>query len=241
VPTTTLTPSAIGTDNGGVLAAGADKVSAVDPPDDDGTSNIYCLGAGTRQSYAMDDLPSEAVSIVSHTLRARSGSGSPGTATGRGYLRLSGSITAGATRSGGIYQTFTDPDLAQPGGGAWTPSNVNSSEAGVECVNDPDSAAWYTTTLSWDVTWSGAAGSYAFLIWEWLGLVPAAIGFGDLARLIRGYNAWQRRARRSPTLIRGREALELYRDLREAPWPRVFDLAPARAEVIAIWPVASNG
>lgn len=215
MPVQILEATATGFYNAWTLGAGANKVVAVNSPDDDTTSYVSATaGSGIAQTYVMQDLPSEAgaVNTVTHRMRFQSFSDGSGNCIPK--LRLSGTDLNGTNRSQGfgVWGTYTEA-LGRPGGGAWTVSDVNATEAGV--VEGGGGGDVADTSMRLEVDYVPATGGFAFLVAQWLGPLS-----GVLVSEIRALRdtAW--------TLSRGRlwikrsELATAWSELRDARWRR---------------------
>lgn len=129
MPTATIQVSAITAPDQWTLGAGADKVGAVNEPDDDDTSYILSAGAGIRReqySLAGHSIPVgstiNSISMYGRCKRALTN------ASWYSELFLAGNYAAGTIHpSGGSYASFTDA-IARPGGGPWAYSDLVSLE-----------------------------------------------------------------------------------------------------------------
>ena len=168
MPTINLACASIGTHDAWTLLAGATKVIAVAAPDDDGTTRIGISVLNAKQSFNMDNLPAGSASVSTVDLIARMSESGVSAITARAFVLLSGTIVNGATRAvTSTWTTYTDLAIARPGGGTWTPADVNAMEVGVE--EDTDSAdSVLCTTLYSTVAYTVGSGDYAIFIASWL-------------------------------------------------------------------------
>lgn len=183
MPTTTLNPTAVGTDNAWTLGAGANKFAAVTEPDDENDTFISTTG-NVLQGFVMDDLPSEATTVIAHETKRRVGMAS-GTGDTDTFLRLSGSYTHSAvTAEPTVYNTRLNTDLAKPGGGTYSdPADVNNSELGVRSSNMLTTPQMRCTTLRWNVTWD-APGGFAIFVGSLIGgAIGSAVGLHEIPKL----------------------------------------------------------
>jgi hypothetical protein len=112
-----------------LLGAGANKVVAVNSPDDDDTTYISSAGNGQAEQYSTgpNSIPSgSTINSVSVYSRARKESGSGATWSVRLYLGASYTASSAHffTTS---YVSFTDV-LSRPGGGTWTLADLSTVE-----------------------------------------------------------------------------------------------------------------
>jgi hypothetical protein len=118
MPTATIQVAVVTSPDQWALVAGANKVVAVNQPNDDATSYIQANSAIAEQySLAVPTIPTDsAINSVSTYARLRS---TDGLRTFAVDLILGASTTTGSTRTPGTSWTdFTDA-LARPGGGSW--------------------------------------------------------------------------------------------------------------------------
>ncbi len=135
MPIETLQVSANSTPNNWTLSAGASKPAAVASPDDDATSYISSgTSNNTQQQFAVADsvLPSTAA-ISSVVLKSRCKRGGAQNVNFQMTAVLGASTSAGASQTGtSAFAAFSDTFASKPGGGAWTPSDVNSLEIRIQ-------------------------------------------------------------------------------------------------------------
>lgn len=216
MPSTQLVPTANGTDTAWALGAGSSKWEAMSPPDDSDTSHVSTT-SNSRMGCAMSDLDVSAQSISTHTLTRRTRKVSGTTSNINGFVLLGGSYTDG---SGVIdstsYADRTDVDLARPGGGTWTPADINSAEAGVRRGGggaDEDRC----TTLKWDVFWLPAEGDFAaFAACKLPFIIGGGLLLGEMGKLA----ALIHKLTRGKTRILKSEFEWLYRELQVYPYRR---------------------
>lgn len=151
------------------LGAGANKVIAVNSPDDDITSYIYSGTAAQEQKYTVANPSSiragDVINFVRSSYRAISENGDPDTITRVNQI-LGGSENAGDNNLlDGSWTTRTQDWTTKPGGGAWTTADVNSVEFEVELViaGLADTARCTTMQLIVDYTPSALMGSLPLL------------------------------------------------------------------------------
>lgn len=161
MPTTELGPTAIGNYDQWNLIAGANKWTACQRPNDDVTTRIQIRTANQKQSFVMENLPSDAGIIVQVDVYARVGAASP-YVNWRSFSRLGGTdlfYTAHAMT--GSWTSWIESDVAKPGSGGWDVASVNSTEIGIELL--AGSSGWQQcTTLETDVTWQPVEMGYLF-------------------------------------------------------------------------------
>lgn len=135
------------------LGAGADKVVAVNAPDDDDSSYISSGSTNAIEQYSIagHTIPAGSVinSVSVHVRLRRVG----------GTFRLArGFVAFGATRSttGFITTTLayvtTESSLARPGGGSWSFADLASLEAGVLIAGGDTTARCTSVWLIVDYT-----------------------------------------------------------------------------------------
>lgn len=155
--TKVLQVASVGSYDEWMLETGADKVVAVNSPDDDATTNLMTTAAGQRQSYALaaSSIPAgSTINSVSVTLRFRGAD-----TLGQSFLRL-GTTNVDSPEHhlyyGEGWNTFTDT-IARPGGGSWALSDLSSLQVGVYSV---DGGLYNTkaTTLFVTVDYTEGAG-----------------------------------------------------------------------------------
>jgi len=135
MPTETIQVAAVTTPDQWTLGAGADKVVAVNGPDDDDTSYIYCSTSGRWETYSLaaNAIPVGAtINSVSVVSRGYKSSGS--TARWAVGVLLGGSSTFGLTHFPASYTSYTET-LARPGGGTWSVADLASVEVLVRFYN----------------------------------------------------------------------------------------------------------
>ena len=164
--TESLQALGIGTYDQLFLAAGADKVTAVNAPDDDNTSYLANTGNPRRESYTLQASAIPAGSTInSITVRARIRSnGNLGTA--QSFLRLGASEQTGPVNSPGFAFTDYTDTISRPGGGAWALADLATVEIGIEHQTGGFFAI-LTTTLEASIDYTPAAttgGGAMFLV-----------------------------------------------------------------------------
>lgn len=209
MPTTTLNPTAQGTDVAWTLGAGADKVAAVTAPDDDGTTYIFKISAGL-QGFVMEDLPNEAFIIRNHETKRRMRQPT-GTGDSNTFLLLSGVYThSAATAEVNAYNTRLNVDLARPGGGTWEPADINGSELGIRAQNMLSTPEMNCTTLRWNVEWDAAPSGFAIFVGSLIGgAIGSAVGLHEIPKLA----AYLARVTGRKHILRPREHETLWREL----------------------------
>lgn len=216
MPTTELEPTAQGNYNQWGLAAGANKWTALQRPNDDAASYNRVSNPNQRDSFVMADLPSMAaggeinqVNIYSRVLAAGDVS-----TDWRMFCRLGGVDLDYTQRAMPLaWTSYTQADIGRPGTGTWYFVDVNSAEAGI-WLNDGSTQWQNCTTLEMDVTWTPAAGSWTCLVVSLLGpVLGAGFSLAQMPELIAACN----RAARGKHVIHGHEAVQMYEDLKANP------------------------
>jgi len=136
MPTKTIQVAAVTTPNQWTLGAGADKVVAVNGPDDDDVSYIVSVGASYEQySLASNSIPSgSTIGSVSVFSRCKKNTGS------NSAWRVAVILGANSTESGthaassGSYTNATDV-LLRPGGGTWAMNDLTTLQVYVRNLN----------------------------------------------------------------------------------------------------------
>lgn len=208
MPTTTLNPASIGTFDSFTLTAGATKVIAVTTPDDDNTTYLTEGTPTDRQSFNMDDLPTEAAVVTAHTMRVRLRNDSIGSPQAKPFIRSGGVNSDGTAISiTGAWVTYSQTDIVS----LQTPALVNAAECGLLFTTDGGGDVVNWTTLTWDVSWERAGG----LVFLLLSLGPlCAVGLHEMSKLASLIQA------RTGTLIRPHEYLDAWRELKSYRHPR---------------------
>jgi hypothetical protein len=180
--TTRIEATGVGTiEDGWVLTAGANKWVAVNSPSDDSTTYIS-TNTNDNQYFTKDALPAAAniinsVSLVQETLK--DGSGNPTTKASIHDLTVE---TVGTERANTTSWVETETlSVARPdGGGAWQPTYYDSCEIGIKATSNP-AGNLHCTMLYSDVNWDSAAGSFAYVISEFVTpWVLPLIGLGSM-------------------------------------------------------------
>lgn len=134
----TLRPSGNGTYAQGVGSDSnsTDNYALVDETTPSSTDYVGLTTAGHKDSYAYGDLASVSGTVHAVQTMMYGAKSDAGAATMRSLARLSGGSEAtGATQSPSTsYMPIYDIMETKPGGGAWTVSDVNGAEFGVERV-----------------------------------------------------------------------------------------------------------
>lgn len=179
----TLEVAAVGNYDAWTLAAGADKVSAVQLPTDAGTTRIATAANGDRESYTIDPIPTAAV-IVQVDISFEWAGGGGVTNRIKPFFRLGGTdldYTEYVKVSDTSFQQFTESDVARPGGGSWTPADFASGsglEVGV-LQNNTVASASKVSTLWVVVQYNPPAGGYFF------GCVAAPLVIPTLSEILK--------------------------------------------------------
>jgi hypothetical protein len=129
--TATIQVAAVTSPDQWTLGAGANKVVAVNAPNDDDTTYIYASTFGYKQQYNLtaNSIPSgSTITSVKISSRAKVVT-SPGAY--QGYVVLAGvTVTAPPHTPPGSYTTYEDA-VSRPGGGSWAVSDLSSLELGL--------------------------------------------------------------------------------------------------------------
>ena len=141
-----------------LLGAGANKVVAVNAPNDDYTSYIISSNANDKERYVLaDPVVIKASDVISSvTVRARCIRGGADT-TARVNLILGGSTANGATKNvTGSWADAGDVFTSKPGGGSWALQDVKDVKVEVEALQ----GIFFTTICTTlDVSVDYAAGN----------------------------------------------------------------------------------
>lgn len=177
MPTDTLLPASVGTDDQWGLGAGANKTVAVQTADGD-TSYIIIANAVPRaESYNHDQLSASAVEITTQTIYNTSRRSIGNTDYRYNRLLYAAAYSNGAcTNPTAIYTEKSDTDMGVPGGGTWTPAIVNATEIVVRTCNTGLGHTVRCTQLKWDVTYT-EGGGFMMISESWL---PPLIAMGSL-------------------------------------------------------------
>jgi hypothetical protein len=131
LPTVVIQVAAVTSPDQWVLGAGANKVVAVNGPDDEDTTYIQSTTTLTEQySLAAAGIaPGSAINSVSVVSRVRFSAGSA--RTWRVDLKLGGNTTSGPNHtSAAAYASYSDT-LGRPGGGAWSLADLATLEVAI--------------------------------------------------------------------------------------------------------------
>jgi hypothetical protein len=133
MPTTQIEVAATTSPDLWPLGAGTSKVLAVNTPDDDDSSYIESIGGmGDKQQFSLSASGIHAgstINTVSVYTRAKNVAGYCYIVP---YLYLTGSSIDGATLVIPAYTWQSDlSEIARPGGGAWSISDLTSLEVGI--------------------------------------------------------------------------------------------------------------
>lgn len=204
-------------------------------PNGNGYSIQWVLSAGTRpsclwtndgatsyiskdtasvgiDSYTLDDMPAGAVSINSVVVYAYVGRSATGPGNGNIGVRYnSTNLFSSAAIFPGSWNQWTYTAANAPGGGAWTPTILNSTEVMVRAQGDGTSGvSAYCTQLYVHVDYV-PGGSMFMIIMSLLGpLIGSCLTWPQFCRAL---DLLERRYR-----FTREERLEMYRKLRE--WKR---------------------
>lgn len=179
--TTILEPASVGTDDGWDLGVGANKVVAVQLPDDDLTSYISESDIDVRESYNMDNLSGADVItqqvITTRALRISNGNAFyPFMISDTPTYRYGSGVAATTS-----FTDYDETDLAEPDGATWTQALINTTEIGVRRYAGASTTR--VTSLYWTITYL-TGGGFLF-VGNWLApLWAAGVGGGLLFREI---------------------------------------------------------
>jgi len=148
VPTATIQVAAVTSPDQWSLGAGANKVTAVNSPDDDDLSYITTASANFSEQY----------SLVQNSIPPGSTIPPNGAFISNRVKRVGGTLAIyvvslrlgalhkdiGARRAPTAYTSYTDP-LGRPGGGSWSPADFDSLE--VRITYGTGNGALYCTSL----------------------------------------------------------------------------------------------
>lgn len=236
MPTYVLRPVAVGFYDQCTLAAGANKVVAVDPgyplAHDDATTIMIVDGNGLTQSYLLEDVPGATISVQSFKLAARWRNPDTAGHTLRTNVRITGfSEVAGPTwfraASQPSFTTETATAIAAPpGGGSWTRTSVNAVDCGfyLQVGEVPATTQVYVTSFWAEVDLTLAAGGWACVVASLAALLGSCLQWSDTPRLAAEL------ARRERVTVAPTEMATLYREVRENPRRRFFQMARERRE-----------
>jgi hypothetical protein len=142
LPTATIQVAAVTSPDQWTLWTGADKVVAVNAPDDDSTTLIYAnfVGLGQRYSLAANTIPSGSV-INSVSVYTRISGFGPPIGSVFASLVLGVAVSNGPTNVPTglppVWDSFTDL-IARPGGGSWSLSDFSTLQVQVTApANQP--------------------------------------------------------------------------------------------------------
>jgi hypothetical protein len=191
MPNTELLATAEGTQTSWTLGAGASKWVAVNKPDDDVTSYITEATDNHEQSFTYSNLPSQAVEIQSVNIDS-SGKRAGGStnSTYQTYWYLGAAYTySSAHQPGAVWADYVDDDMAKPGGGNWSASDVNNAEFGCH-HNLSGGTGMNVTTLQGNIDWLTPSGGFMWLLESWLPpLLPFIGGSIDVIKDLSSYFA----------------------------------------------------
>lgn len=219
MPVVSLLPTVVGAYDAWTLGAGASKPIACQSNDGDGSYITSDHVVTRNQTFAMDDLPSDAVGVttVDHVRSRRATSA---TVFNDAYMvRLSGVDQVGtATSPGTGYVITTEPAIGRPGGGAWSVADVNALEAGGQSVTSGDPNEKRYSLVRLDVTYVPAAGGFCDFIGSLIGPTVAGLMLREMPHVARA--AWL--ASRGRWLLLPREYAAAFRELRDGRFARHF-------------------
>jgi hypothetical protein len=131
-----LEPSGVGDVNAWTVTGAATNWEAVDDgiPDDDTTYN-QTSGSGNQDLFAFDDLPAGANSVYGIRVAVYAKRVEGGAAQIKLIAKLSGTtIKSDAIDVSAVYQRYSWIFETKPGGGNWSPTDVNNAQFGYEYV-----------------------------------------------------------------------------------------------------------
>lgn len=156
--TEVLQAALIGDYDSWLLNAGANKVVAINSPDDDGTSEITTNTDNNRQSFSLvaSAIPAgSTINSVAVTCRIGNTWGGGGVSSS---LRLASTNQDGPANPmpGGSWTSYTDI-IARPGGGSWSLADLATLQVGLLALTLGGS--WvHVTTLYINVDYTAGAG-----------------------------------------------------------------------------------
>jgi hypothetical protein len=152
--TTTIQAAAVNASaDAWTLGAGADKVVAVNSPDDDDTTHVRATAQNQVQGFtlAAHSIPANAViSAISLVMRVRRDSTTDGSIAGR--FTLGGTTVTGSTVTTTSAYVDVTQTLARPGGGNWTVADLASLSA--EIIDNHGARRSRITTMYVSVGWN---------------------------------------------------------------------------------------
>lgn len=226
-----LRPSADGTHAGWSQQGGSAKWSNVRPGEplshDDATTFIQVLRVDTaKYSAAVGDKPAmAAVNGLKAGLRAQTQNNTNTAQVVNLFARLSSTDGADLGFSGfGAWVSASPTAIARPGGGSWTPADIESStlELGTYVSTwEPTNPGEVNVTSMWyELDYDPAPG---FLVFAIASILPPLVG-GLLLREMPALSAelWRRRRIR----LTSEELERAWREWRAARWPVRWFLGP---------------
>lgn len=228
MPLLIVRPAAVGTYDTATLVAGANKVVAVDTGDpvshDENTSYIRFDSAGNQESYTVTAAGTPAIGTI-NSLSLKTRDNDSAGQTLRRFVRVGGTDGVNHDTVVGSSGTYTNRSVTplKSGSVAVLPADILWSSTNFQmAAGMPAGVNLALTSLWMELDYAPPSGGWESVIVHFLGpVLGAALLLSDMPRLIAAYN----RAARGECVIHGREAVELYRDLRANRYPRHFLLA----------------
>jgi hypothetical protein len=140
--------AAVGSPDTWTLTAGSTKVAACQTPDDDATSYITSPTANnSEQRFSLDDptLIGSGDTINSVQVRIRHQRAGAPAGTIQAFLVLSTNVSYGTSTATGASWADLTENIAKPGGGTWTLTDLNNLVVGVR--NTTNGRAVFCTTI----------------------------------------------------------------------------------------------
>lgn len=136
MPKATIQVAAVTSPNQWTLGAGANKVVAVNAPDDDNTTYLSSTGAAARQQYSLatNTIPSGSIiNSVSAVMRCLTTSGGRHSRVG---FHLSGYTSSSDYQSPSSWTTFSEimPRPGSPPGSPWALADLTTLQISAYCV-----------------------------------------------------------------------------------------------------------
>lgn len=223
MPIATLLPTGGGTQNQ-FTAFGGGRPSIVNTKDDGASHVWFARNVAKTDRIACENLPAGAgvVSLVQSTHRSQhTGAGTATHIKSGFYESAAYSYHAGAASSPGWTDT-TQTVATAPGGGGWTPANVNSAEMALN--QDGSSSQGNAVEITYYaglVTYELGGGGFGFMV-GLAGLLPA-MGAFDLGQYLQYMRRWTVVHADRNTFLDG-EIRKGWRELLEYRHPSFFQL-----------------
>lgn len=229
MPSAVLRVAAVGTYDAWTLAAGANKVVAVDSGDpvthDDATTNISDFTVNDKESYTVLSAGSPAMGAISAISIGVRSNDNTALATIGAFVRVNGvdGVELQFVSTGtGVYTTRNLANPLKSGSVPVQGSDVQYSNLNFQvCVRfvTPGGATHTISTLWMDLTFVPPSGGFAALVIQWLGPL-VAVGLHEIPKIAQAIH----RKTRGDLLIQPSEYAAVYRELREGRFARHFFL-----------------